>query len=599
MMTLRLLLRLALLAALAGAAGGTHAQVVYGEPAKAEKAAPEARLRISAKAPGPRLKLAPVVEAEVERVRAANARAATGKTPGAHVNLRRVVIGVERARQTRAAAAIAPRGLDWTAVDGGDAARLSVTSPDAPALRVALDLLDVSTDLEMVFFGSRSPDKLFGPYRVGDIADRTSAWWSPVTEGETLSVEFFAPRRLGGSDPRVANVAHLFSSPATRGIDKRLQDIGDAGSCNVDIACSPLRTSSAFQNAAASVAQMVFNDAGVTILCTGTLLNDSDTGTQRPWFFSANHCFDENSAPFRTASQMQSVANTLTTLWFFEAATCGSSTVNPNWQQVGGGATFLYNNVQADALFLRLNNQPPAGAFYSGWDAGTVNVGAGTTGIHHPQGDLKKVSEGSIIGFNRWDSTTAANQYIEIRWSSGTTEGGSSGSSFFTLNNGQYVVRGGLRGGTALCSNLSGTDLYSRFDQVYPSISQYLSSATTIPPIANVTSLWWIPAESGWGLNLIHRSASNIVFGTWFTYGADGKRLWLVVPSATWTSSTTFSGTLYQGSGPAFSGFFDPNLVTTTPIGSVTFTLSDANNGTLTWTANGLSGTKSVRRFEF
>jgi hypothetical protein len=78
------------------------------------------------------------------------------------------------------------------------------------------------------------------------------------------------------------------------------------------------------------------------------------------------------------------------------------------------------------------------------------------------------------------------------------------------------VLRGGLRGGTALCSNLDGFDLFSRFDQIYPSISQYLGTSTGSSgaiPFTNVTSLWWVPNESGWGLNLVHRNGSNIVFG--------------------------------------------------------------------------------------
>ncbi len=585
--------RLAALAAAALLAGTCLAQglpVVFGEPARTEKQAEAPRLRMATPAAAQRVQLAPVTDQDVETVRAENRRARIARDTG--VNLKRVVVGINRGLEVA-------KALGWTQVAGGRAARLAVTSPDAAAMRASIDLLGVPTDTEMVFFGSRSPDRLFGPYRVGEIADRSVPWWSPMTEGETLTVEFFAPGQGAGSDPRIAGVGHFFTSPAERGIDKRLQDIGDAGSCNVDIPCSSLTASSAFRNVAESVAQMVFVDSGFAVLCTGTLLNDMDASTQKPWFFSANHCFDNASAPFKTAAQMQAVANTLTTLWLFEASACGSGTLNPGWQQLGGGATYLYSNAQSDALFLRLNAQPPNGAFFAGWDANAVSVGSATVGIHHPQGDLKKVSEGSIVGFARWDSTSTANQYIEIRWSSGTTEGGSSGSGLFTLTGSQYLLRGGLRGGSALCTNPTGTDFFSRFDQIYPAISQYLSVTPSVTPFANVTSLWWIPSESGWGLNLIHRSGSNIVFGTWYTYGADGKRTWFVMPSGSWSSPNTYSGTLYTTSGPAFTGPFDPALVTITPVGTGTLTFSDANNATWTYSVNGLSGTKSIRRFEF
>src|SRR4051812_12846799 len=44
--------------------------------------------------------------------------------------------------------------------------------------------------------------------------------------------------------------------------------------------------------------------------------------------------------------------------------------------------------------------------------------------------------------------------------------------------------------------------------------------------------LWWnAPAgsESGWGVNITHQGST--VFATWFTYAADGKGIWLVMPS--------------------------------------------------------------------
>jgi lysyl endopeptidase len=164
------------------------------------------------------------------------------------------------------------------------------------------------------------------------------------------------------------------------------------------------------------------------------------------------------------------------------------------------------------------------------------------------------------------------------------------------------VLRGGLRGGAALCSNTTGLDYFSRFDQIYPSISQYLGTASGgggVVPFTNVTALWWVPAESGWGLNLIHRSASNIVFGTWYTYGADGKRTWFVMPSGSWSSTNTYSGSLYRTSGPAFTMAYDQALVTTTAVGTGTLTFTDANNGTWSYTVDGVSGVKAIQRFPF
>jgi lysyl endopeptidase len=582
-----LLQRLAALATLLAApwGWGQALPVVPGEPAIVAKAAEVPRLRLLAGAPEAerRLLLAPLPESAFQALREANSR------PNA--TRKRLLIGV-----TRAVDAAAPTG-EWTKVPGGHAARLALTSPDAGSLRLALDLKGLPLDVEMVFQGSAFPTHLEGPVRVGDIPDRTEAWWTPLTEGETQVVELFAP---GGAKPallpRLEGASHVVTTPSSR-FTKRLSDIGLAGSCNVDIACSSLNSQPAFREAVASVAQMVFTDGGFTGLCTGTLLNDSDGGSQVPWFYSANHCFDESSAPFKTAAQMQAVANTLTTLWFFEAQSCRATTPAAGWTQQSGGATYLYSNAQTDVLFLRLNNAPPAGAFYAGWDANPLPAGASVITIHHPRGDLKKVTQGSMLRFDSTGLAGGTASFIETQWSLGTTEPGSSGAGVWSASAGAYSFRGGLYGGTALCTNPTGTDYYSRLDQAYPALAQYLSPSSATP-IADFTDLWWNPAESGWGLSLVQHP-NRVLFGVWYAYGLDGKRTWFVLPSGTWTNSRTYTGTVYSTAGPAANATFDPARVRTTPVGSATLTFSDANNGTFAYTINGLSGSKTISRQPF
>jgi hypothetical protein len=186
----------------------------------------------------------------------------------------------------------------------------------------------------------------------------------------------------------------------------------------------------------------------------------------------------------------------------------------------------------------------------------------------------------------------ATTTFIQTRWSSGTTEGGSSGAGLFTFNGSQYLLRGGLWGGTALCTVPDGTDNFSRFDLVYPAISQYLSGTT------DYTDLWWNPAEPGWGLNLIQHASHNI-FGVWYTYGLDGKQMWYVIPGGSWISANAFRGDIYVTSGPPQTGPFDPNRVTRAVVGTGTLTFSDANNGTFAYSINGISGTKLITRQPF
>jgi hypothetical protein len=569
--------------------------VVMGEPAVAPKVAPPAaELRLAGDAAQPRgpaaVALSPVTDSELAVLRETN----SAQHPQTLV--KRVLIGVVRNAD---ATPVLPTAadLEWSPVAGGYAARMALTSPAAAALRVSLSLAGVPGDVEMVFFGSGDPTHLVGPVKVADVTDRSQAWWSPVTEGETQTIEFFAP---GTADPRALPIAasavsHLLAGPSSR-FEKRVSEIGDAGSCNVDAPCSSLESSQAFQDATNAVAQMVINDGQFVALCTGTLLNDTDTSTQIPWFFSANHCFDNESPPYKTPAQMQVVANTLDTLWFFRASSCNSDKVSAAYRDLPSGATYVYNDTATDILFLRLNAAPPQGAFFAGWNANTLTSGAGVVALTYPEGDLLKVSQGTMQGFVTpapAPVNAGVNKFIGIQWSSGTTEPGSSGGGIFTNTGGQYVLRGALWGGGASCQSPAGIDIFSRFDLAYSKLVQYLSP--TASPSGDFTDLWWNPNESGWGLNIVEH-ATRVIFAVWYTYNPDRTPTWYVLPSGTWTSANVYSGTLYAVTGPPFTTAFNPSLVNQVAVGTATLSFVDSNNGTWTYSVNGVSGSKSITR---
>ena len=87
----------------------------------------------------------------------------------------------------------------------------------------------------MVFFGSGAPDRIEGPIRVASIKDRSTPWWSPVTDGDTQTVEFFVPSRHDAAalPLRLTGASHLLTTLAS-GLRKRVQDMGSAGACTVD-----------------------------------------------------------------------------------------------------------------------------------------------------------------------------------------------------------------------------------------------------------------------------------------------------------------------------------------------------------------------------
>jgi len=111
------------------------------------------------------------------------------------------------------------------------------------------------------------------------------------------------------------------------------------------------------------------------------------------------------------------------------------------------------------------------------------------------------------------------------------------------------------------------------------------------------TDLWYNPNESGWGLNLIQQGQT--MFGTLFVYGVGNVPQWFVASDIepVGTSTTQFTGQLYQTSGPYFgAGSFDQAAVQHVTVGTITLTFTDINTATLVYTVNGQQVTKTVTR---
>jgi hypothetical protein len=133
----------------------------------------------------------------------------------------------------------------------------------------------------------------------------------------------------------------------------------------------------------------------------------------------------------------------------------------------------------------------------------------------------------------------------------------------------------------------------------------FANATGTIQPAAtasvNVQGLWWrSPAnsESGWGLNIVHQG--DILFVTWFTYGADGSGMWLLMSDARLASANTYAGAIYRTTGPAFNAVpFNASQVTATQVGTGTLAFTDANTGTFTYNVNGISQSKPITRLVY
>ena len=118
-------------------------------------------------------------------------------------------------------------------------------------------------------------------------------------------------------------------------------------------------------------------------------------------------------------------------------------------------------------------------------------------------------------------------------------------------------------------------------------------------PVGPITDLWWGgTAQNGWGLSLTQQGQQ--LFGVWYTYNAEGKASWFVMPGGTFTGNN-FTGALYATAGSPWVGTtYDPSRVVATNVGSLTLGFDAARNqASMQFSVNGVTGTNQIARQPF
>lgn len=129
-------------------------------------------------------------------------------------------------------------------------------------------------------------------------------------------------------------------------------------------------------------------------------------------------------------------------------------------------------------------------------------------------------------------------------------------------------------------------------------ISRQPIAVTGVVPAVNYTDLWWNPSESGWGLGITQQF--NIMFLTWFVYDDAGRPVWYVASNCDVISGGNgCRGTLYRTNGPVgpvASDTFISSAVRVTTVGTIDVAFTDSNNGVITYTVDGVGGSKTITR---
>ena len=113
----------------------------------------------------------------------------------------------------------------------------------------------------------------------------------------------------------------------------------------------------------------------------------------------------------------------------------------------------------------------------------------------------------------------------------------------------------------------------------------------------NFQDLWWNPSESGWGINLTHQG--DVIFATWFTYGAQGQPLWLYMVAQK-QGPNTYAGRFIGTTGVPFDRIDGaPSVQQYQDVGSGTLTFESGERARFDYKVFGISGSKTIERQVF
>ncbi|CAH1385291.1 hypothetical protein [Candidatus Nitrotoga sp. M5] len=117
---------------------------------------------------------------------------------------------------------------------------------------------------------------------------------------------------------------------------------------------------------------------------------------------------------------------------------------------------------------------------------------------------------------------------------------------------------------------------------------------TTISPM---TGLWWNQDESGWGVGLTQQF--SVIFATLYTFDFEGRPTWYVASNCV-VAADGCTGDLYTVTrGAALTLPWSGANKIVTKVGTINFAFTDTNTGTMNYTINDVSGSKTITRQVF
>lgn len=325
--------------------------------------------------------------------------------------------------------------------------RLTIESPNALATILKYDKFYLPAGATLHLY-NEDRSHLVGAFTSKNntgSADDPEPFLTELIRGSSVTLEYFEPYTVGKSG--IISISTVMQAYRDVNYIKKYKGFDDSGNCQVNINCPD---GNSYQSAKLSVSRMLLTRNDGSFWCTGQLMN-SGQGNFNPIYLTADHCLGTTY----DATGNNSINAIF--YWDYEAVGCSNPASEPSSISTSG-AMLMANKGDSDFALFWLTEDPFRDAgfvpSYFGYDAGSPSAGGAC--VHHPAGDIKKISLYTQTPTNNHPCAPDKTWSVIFNHGGGdysSTEGGSSGSALID-DAGRVIGQlwGGIRNNSPTCS---------------------------------------------------------------------------------------------------------------------------------------------------